>query len=179
MDKDDGTEEHGVEERGMKGRGKDECSMDECDIVTTRVLDAPRERVFRAFSDPAQLARWWGPGGFTSTFQGFSFEPGGAWTFVMHGPDGTAYPNESHFVEIVPLERIVFDHVSGHAFRATFVFTDAGNREAKDRDAEHRTRLHWTMHFGNPAECAKVARFVAGANEQNLDRLAALLRQEA
>jgi len=146
----------------------DDCS-DDCTIVTTRVLDAPRERVFQAFSDPAQLARWWGPDGFTSTFQGFSFEPGGVWSFVMHGPDGSTYPNESQFVEIVPPERIVFDHVSGHGFRATFDFTDEGAR----------TRLHWTMHFGDPAECAKVARFVAGANEQNLDRLAAVLRQGA
>ena len=161
---DDQMEEHGKEDHGKEDRGRDECS-----IVTTRVLDAPRERVFRAFSDPEQLAQWWGPDGFTSTFQGFSFEPGGAWTFVMHGPDGTTYPNESHFVEIVPGERIVFDHMSGHAFRATFVFSDEGER----------TRLHWTMHFGDPAECAKVARFVAGANEQNLDRLAALLRRAA
>ena len=157
-------DDHEKEEHGKEYRGRDECC-----IVTTRVLDAPRERVFRAFSDPEQLAQWWGPDGFTSTFQGFSFEPGGAWTFVMHGPDGTTYPNESHFVEIVPGERIVFDHVSGHAFRATFVFADEGER----------TRLHWTMHFGDPAECAKAARFVAGANEQNLDRLAALLRREA
>jgi uncharacterized protein YndB with AHSA1/START domain len=146
-----------------------ETIMDDCTIVTTRVLDAPRERVFRAFSDPAQLAQWWGPDGFTSIFQGFNFEAGGMWTYVMHGPDGSAYPNESHFVEIVAPERIVFDHVSSHAFRATFDFTEAGGK----------TRLHWTMHFGDPAECAKVARFVAGANEQNLDRLARVLRQGA
>ncbi|WBS03001.1 SRPBCC family protein [Pseudoduganella sp. SL102] len=156
-----------MDECNMDGeRSMDDGSMDDCNIVTTRVLDAPRGRVFAAFSDPEQLAQWWGPEGFTSTFQGFDFTAGGAWTFVMHGPDGTTYPNESHFVEIVPGERIVFDHVSGHAFRATFEFTDA----------DGKTRLRWTMHFGDPAECAKVARFVAGANEQNLDRLAALLR---
>ncbi|QCP14819.1 polyketide cyclase [Pseudoduganella umbonata] len=143
----------------------DERSNENCRIVSTRMLAAPRARVFAAFSDPEQLAQWWGPEGFTSTFQGFDFAPGGAWTFVMHGPDGTTYPNESHFVEIVPEERIVFDHVSSHTFRATFEFSDAGDQ----------TRLLWTMHFGDPAECAKVARFVAGANEQNLDRLAALL----
>jgi uncharacterized protein YndB with AHSA1/START domain len=148
---------------------RDDRGSDDCTIVTTRVLDAPRERVFQAFSDPAQLAQWWGPDGFTSTFQGFAFEPGGVWTFVMHGPDGSTYPNESHFVEIVPPERIVFDHVSSHAFRATFVLTEAGGK----------TRLHWSMHFGDPGECARVARFVAGASEQNLDRLAAVLRQGA
>jgi uncharacterized protein YndB with AHSA1/START domain len=143
--------------------------MDECDIVTTRVLDAPREQVFRAFSDPARLARWWGPEGFTSTFKAFNFEPGGVWTFVMHGPDGVNYPNESRFVDIVPPARIVFDHVIGTLFRATFVLTEEGAG----------TRLHWTMHFDDPAACARVARFAGEANEQNLDRLAQLLREEA
>ena len=61
------------------------------EIVSTRVLDAPRELVFRAFSDPDLLARWWGPEGFTNTFHEFDLRPDGAWRFVMHGPDGTDY----------------------------------------------------------------------------------------
>ena len=71
------------------------------EIASTRVFDAPRERVFRAFSDPQVLARWWGPDGFTSTFQEFDFRPGGAWRFVMQGPDGADYRNESEFIEVV------------------------------------------------------------------------------
>ncbi len=48
------------------------------EIVTTRVFDAPRERVFRAWTDPDHLAKWWGPKGFTNTFQEFDMRPGGA-----------------------------------------------------------------------------------------------------
>lgn len=146
--------------------------MDECEIVTSRVLPAPRAQVFGAFSDPALLARWWGPAGFTSTFQSFDFTPGGAWTFVMHGPDGVSFPNESRFVEIVPEQLIVFDHVTGHTFRTTFVFADA------DIDDGAGTQVQWTMRFDDPGECARVARFVADANEQNLDRLAEVLRED-
>ncbi len=141
--------------------------MEDCEIVTTRVLPAPPEQVFRAFSDPARLARWWGPAGFTNTFHAFDFTPGGAWTFVMHGPDGVNFPNESRFVEIVVPERIVLDHVVSPLFRATFLFAAA----------EGGTHVHWTMRFEDAATCAKLARFVADANEQNLDRLAGVLRE--
>lgn len=58
-------------------------------IVTTRVFNAQRERMFRAFTDTNQLARWWGPKGFSNTFREFDTRPGGHWRFIMHGPDGT------------------------------------------------------------------------------------------
>ncbi|HEX6774746.1 MAG TPA: SRPBCC domain-containing protein [Methylomirabilota bacterium] len=65
------------------------------EIVTTRVLAWPRERVVRAWTDPDHLARWWGPKGFTNTFQEFDLRPGGRGQFVMHGPNGADYPNQS------------------------------------------------------------------------------------
>lgn len=80
------------------------------EIVTTRVFDAPRELVFQAWTDPAHLARWWGPNGFTTTTSHFDFRPGGSWRFVMHGPDGRDYPNNCDYIEIVPPSRIVYDH---------------------------------------------------------------------
>lgn len=58
------------------------------EIVATRILDAPREVVFRAFTDPDRLAHWWGPKGFTNTFHQFDPRPGGKWRFVMCGPAG-------------------------------------------------------------------------------------------
>lgn len=135
--------------------------MNDCEIVTTRLLDAPRERVFQAFSDPAILARWWGPAGFTNTFKAFDFEPGGIWRFVMHGPDGVDYPNESVFAEIVKPERIVFHHISGHKFSAVFLL----------REEQGKTLLHWTMRFDSADECARVRNFVIDANGENMDRL--------
>ena len=57
-------------------------------VSTGRVLSASPRKVFAAFEQPDQLARWWGPEGFTNTFERFEFEPGGRWVFVMHGPNG-------------------------------------------------------------------------------------------
>jgi uncharacterized protein YndB with AHSA1/START domain len=63
------------------------------EIVTTRAIAAPPELVFKAWCDPAHLVHWWGPKGFTNTFHEFDPRPGGAWRFVMHGPDGASDPN--------------------------------------------------------------------------------------
>ena len=77
------------------------------------VLDAPRELVFSAFTDPKHLAQWWGPNGFTTTTHAFEFRPGGVWRFVMHGPDGRDYQNRITYEEIVRPERIVYRHGGG------------------------------------------------------------------
>src|SRR5215510_12678852 len=62
------------------------------EIVISRVIGAPRERVFEPFTRVRHLSRWWGPEGFTTTTRSFAFRVGGEWAFVMHGPDGTDYP---------------------------------------------------------------------------------------
>lgn len=80
------------------------------EIVTTRIITAPRELVWNAFTDPEALAQWWGPNGFTLTTKVFEFKEGGDWIFVMHGPDGRDYPNLVHFTEIVKPVRMVHDH---------------------------------------------------------------------
>jgi uncharacterized protein YndB with AHSA1/START domain len=61
------------------------------EIVISRVISAPRELVFEAFTEVRHLSRWWGPEGFTTTTRAFEFCVGGEWEFVMHGPDGTDY----------------------------------------------------------------------------------------
>jgi hypothetical protein len=76
-------------------------------LSTARVLSASPAQVFAAFAQAERLAQWWGPEGFTNTFTQFEFKPGGRWVFVMHGPDGASYPNESVFREIQPAARIV------------------------------------------------------------------------
>jgi uncharacterized protein YndB with AHSA1/START domain len=65
----------------------------EREIVVSRSIAGPRRLVFEAYTDARQLAQWWGPNGFTTTTHAFEFRPGGVWDFVMHGPDGTDYPN--------------------------------------------------------------------------------------
>src|SRR5262249_38347298 len=95
-------------------------------LVTSRLIHAPRERVFEAFADASQLALWWGPKGFTNTFHEFDFRPGGHWRFTMHGPDRGNYANESVFAEIAPSERVVVRHVSSPRFELTITFPPQG-----------------------------------------------------
>jgi uncharacterized protein YndB with AHSA1/START domain len=139
------------------------------DVVNVRVVLAPRDAIVDAYRDPEQLKLWWGPNGFTNTFQSFDFRPGGAWTHTMHGPDGTDYRNESEFVEMGP-ERIVVDHLRPmHRFRLTMSFDDLGDS----------TRVTWHMRFETAEECEKVRPWVEAGNEQNLDRLTAHLAEMA
>ena len=145
-----------------------DAGMADRQVMTTRVFEAPRERMFRAFSDPKQLALWWGPNGFTNTITKFEFVKGGAWHLTMHGPDGTNYENESEFVEIEEPKRIVYTHLRPiHRFRMSIDFDDIGGE---------RTRMTWWMVFDTVEECERVKEFVVPANEQNFDRLAAHLK---
>ncbi|HQR04561.1 MAG: SRPBCC family protein [Proteobacteria bacterium] len=130
--------------------------------ITSRRIAAPRARVFRAFTDPARLALWWGPRGFSNTFHEFDLRPGGYWRFIMHGPDGTDYPNESVFVEVTAPERVVLRHLNGHHFVLTICFTEC----------EGGTEVGWCQAFDTPEHWRRIADFVAHANEENLDRLA-------
>src|SRR5436309_1971260 len=96
------------------------------EFLSSRTLAASQAVVFRAFTDPRLLARWWGPDGFTSTFEVFDLRPAGAWRFVMRGPDGAEYAIENEFVEITAPERIVIRHVQNmHNFWIDATFTDA------------------------------------------------------
>lgn len=150
----------------MRPSGAEEDASDR-EIVTTRVIDAPRGRVFDAWTDPDRLARWWGPKGFTNTFEEFDPRPGGVWRFVMHGPNDVDYPNRSVFVEVARPERIVLDHVSRPLFR--LVATFAGQRG--------KTKLTFRQQFGSAAECDKIKTIAVEANEENLDRLEAELQR--
>lgn len=141
-------------------------AAEECELVTTRVIQASPARVYEAWSKPEHLAQWWGPNGFTNTFHGFDFRPGGIWEFVMHGPNGVDYPNKNEFVEIGP-ERIVLRHLSAHYFQLTATFEDLGDK----------TRLTWRQRFENASEFNAFKKICAPANEQNLDRLEAHVKQ--
>jgi uncharacterized protein YndB with AHSA1/START domain len=99
------------------------------EIVLTRVVNASRELVFQVFTEPEHIKHWWGPNGFTNTIHEMDVRPGGVWRFIMHGPDGTNYPNRIDYLEVVKPERLVYDHGDddgGDTFRATATFTEAG-----------------------------------------------------
>jgi uncharacterized protein YndB with AHSA1/START domain len=141
--------------------------MEERAIVTTRTVHAAREAVWNAWTNPILLAQWWGPKGFRNTFHAFDLWAGGEWRFIMHAPNGTEFPNESVFVEIAPPERIVFRHLAPvHEFLATAEFAEHANG----------TTIRFTMLFPTAAECERSRRYVVQGNEENFDRLEALLK---
>lgn len=139
------------------------------EIISTRLIDAPREKVFRAWTDPEHLARWWGPNGFTNTFHAYDLRPGGAWSFIMHGPDGKDYKNESVFVEIVRPERIVLDHVNGPKYHMIATFDDV----------DGKTWIRWRMIFESVRDYEWARPICVNANEENFDRLEAELARMA
>ncbi|MCO4293819.1 SRPBCC family protein [Solitalea sp. MAHUQ-68] len=138
-------------------------------VVTSREVNFNRELVFRAWTEPEHLKNWWGPQGFTNTFNEFDLRPNGYWRFIMHGPDGTEYPNESIFVKIEKPEKVVFDHLSGHLFQVIATFEEIGDK----------TNVVFKMIFDSAEECGKVRSFVEGANEENFDKLEAELKKMA
>ncbi len=146
-----------------------ETGGDARDIVSGRIVSWPRAMVFQAFAEAEQIAAWWGPKGFTNTFESFDFRPGGSWRFVMHGPDGKDYRNESVFGAISAPSEITIDHVSGPKFTLTVRLDDLPGR----------TRISWRMRFPTAAERDRVAVYAVPANEENLDRLEALLADRA
>jgi uncharacterized protein YndB with AHSA1/START domain len=93
----------------MLGRNDGSSTADR-EIAATRVYDAPRALVWKAWTDPEQVAQWWGPNGFTNSISEMNVKPGGVWRFVMHGPDGTDYPNKVVFIEVAEPERLVYVH---------------------------------------------------------------------
>ncbi|HSJ05060.1 MAG TPA: SRPBCC domain-containing protein [Longimicrobiales bacterium] len=101
-------------------------SVADREVVITRTFSAPRELVFDAFTDPSHVGQWWGPDGFTTTTERIDIRPGGTWTHVMHGPDGTDYPNFIVYDEVVRPERLTWAHgtVEGEppAFHSTVTF---------------------------------------------------------
>ncbi|MEK3912116.1 SRPBCC family protein [Paenibacillus sp. FSL H7-0331] len=144
-------------------------TIGENELIATREYDVPQKLVFRAWTTPDLLARWWGPQGFTNTFHECDMRPGGTWKFTMHGPDGVDYPNHNDFVEIVPLERIVLDHLSGHEFRVTATF----------EGFEGRTRVTFRQLFKKKEDFEQAKPICKEANEQQLDRLGKVLAELA
>ena len=99
------------------------------EIVIERIVNAPRELVCAPGPKPIRIAKWWGPNGFTTTIHEMHVRVGGMWRFIMHGPDGTDYPNRIVYREIVKPERLFYDHSDDNGNdQATVTFVAQGNR---------------------------------------------------
>jgi uncharacterized protein YndB with AHSA1/START domain len=133
------------------------------EITATRVFNAPRDLVWKAWTDPKHIAEWWGPKGFTNTIHQMDVRPGGVWQFIMHGPDGTDYQNKIIYREIVKPERIAYSHVSGPLFEAAVTFAAEGEK----------TRVTVTMLFESAELRDRVAKEYGAVEglQQTLGRL--------
>ncbi len=140
---------------------------DSNEIRLTRVYDAPLRAVWDAWTDPDQVARWWGPRGFTLTTHSKDLRGGGTWRYTMHGPDGVDYPNVTRYLEVDPLRRLVYDHGGTDErpplFRVTVTFSEK----------KGRTTLEMVSTLPSPEAARAMARFIhqAGGNA-TWDRLA-------
>lgn len=111
----------------MKNETKTAEDTSAREIAVSRLFAAPRELVYRMWTEPEHIVHWWGPEGFTDTVKIMDVRPGGRWSHVMHGPDGVDYQNEAVYVEVTPPERLVFDHLAPD-FRMTVTFEDQGGK---------------------------------------------------
>jgi uncharacterized protein YndB with AHSA1/START domain len=140
------------------------------ELAITRIFDAPRELVFKAWTDPKRLQRWWGPKGFTNPVCEVDVRPGGAILIHMRGPDGVIYPMTGVFHEIVAPERLVFsssalDKNGNPLFEVLTTVTFS----------EHGGKTKLTLHASVAKATAEAARHLAGMDQgwnQSLDRLA-------
>lgn len=142
------------------------------EIRISRVYDAPVALVWDAWTDPAKVAQWWGPRGFTLTTHSKDLRPGGHWSYTMHGPDGTDYENRTLYHEVEPLTRLVYDHGGSDdrppLFRVTATFTEI----------EGRTHLELRFALATPEAAEQTRQFIKKAGgEATWDRLAEYLAE--
>ena len=140
------------------------------ELYITSVYDAPVKMVWDAWTDPKQVAKWWGPRGFTITTHHKDVKPGGTWSYIMHGPDGVDYPNKTLFHEVEKYSRLVYDHGASDntppMFRVTVNFSESAGR----------TTMDMTMTLPTAEAAAETKKFIkkAGGNS-TWDRLAEYL----
>lgn len=134
----------------------------DCEIVSTRIFNAPIEIAFNAWSNPEHLKNWWGPAGFTNTFNEFDFRVGGKWSFIMHGPDKGNYENECEFIQIERPTLIAWKRFSKPLFQVVAIF---------ETISTDQTKIIFKMLFTTAEECKKLKPFVVDKNEENFDKL--------
>lgn len=134
----------------------------DCEIASTRIVNAPQELVYEAWANPNHLKKWWGPKGFTNTFNEHDFREGGKWSLIMHGPDKGNYVNECEFVKIDKPNIIAWKRFSKPLFKVVATF---------EKISENKTKIVFRMVFDTSEECDKLIAFVPDKNEENFDRL--------
>ncbi len=142
------------------------------EIRLARFYEAPVKTVWEAWTDPQQVEKWWGPRGFTLTTHSRDLKTGGHWHYTMHGPDGADYVNKTKYLEVKPLEKMVYDHGGNDErkplFRVTVLFSAV----------KGGTQMEMTMACPTPEDAEQTRGFIkkAGGNA-TWDRLAEYLEK--
>jgi uncharacterized protein YndB with AHSA1/START domain len=144
------------------------------EIHISRIYDAPAKAVWDAWTDPKQVAQWWGPRGFTITTHSKDLKPGGHWDYTMHGPDGTDYENKTKYYEVEKYSRLVYDHGAGDdrppLFRVTVTFAEVRGK----------THMEMKMALATPEAAEETRKFIKKAGgDATWDRLAEYLVKES
>jgi uncharacterized protein YndB with AHSA1/START domain len=140
------------------------------EIVMTHVFDAPRDLVFKTYTDPSLIPLWWGPRRLTTTVDKHEFRPGGAWRFVQRDADGNEFAFHGEYREIVPPERIVgtfeFEGMPGHVLVETVTL----------EELDGKTKLTATTVFESVEDRdGMVASGMESGARESMERLAELL----
>jgi len=140
------------------------------EIRISRLVNAPVDLVWEAWTNPDHIKKWWGPNGFTNTIHRMDVKKGGEWNLTMHGPDGTDYKNKSIYREIVKYKKLVYEHISGPQFVATIKFESQGEK----------TLIDWHMLFETKEQFIQTVKtFKADEGlKQNVDKLAHYLQSQ-
>ncbi len=144
------------------------------ELTITRIYNAPVAAVWDAWTDPEQVAKWWGPRGYSITHHSKDLKAGGHWHYTMHGPDGTDYPNKTLYHEVVKHKRLVYDHGANDdqpaLFKVTVEFEDLGEQ----------TKMQMTMDFFSPEKAKEMIKFIkAAGGNATWDRLAEHLEKDS
>lgn len=134
----------------------------DCEIVTSRIVNVSINLAFLAWTDPNHLKNWWGPVGFTNTFNEFDLRPGGKWSFIMHGPEKGNYHNECEFIKIDNPNLIAWKRISKPLFQVLVTFEEISIGQ---------TKIIFKMIFETVEECNKLKPYVVDKNEENFDKL--------
>lgn len=138
-----------------------------------RIYDHPVQVIWRAFTEEKHVAHWWGPRGFRLTSKSKDLKVGGQWIYTMHGPDGVDYPNITTYHEVVPGQRLVYDHGASEGkpplFRVEATFKDLGNK----------TQLELIMTLATAEAAREIRTFIKSAGgDSTWDRLAEYLADQ-
>lgn len=132
-------------------------------ILVNRIIDAPRERVFAAWTDPAQVVQWWGPRGFRTSTVAMDVREGGVWRFALQGPDGAVYRHKLVYDAVLAPERLVYEHCDDEPdgaihFRNTVSLAEHG---------DDKTYLSLFMVFPTAAQRDRIARDMGAIGDGN------------